>query len=198
MRQRRYGQRSGMEDLKDRVVNRLKCCRRPNLHQMRQCRWHHLQNENMLYGCTGGCGGRKGLRSVVTRPGLIPSSAFYPICDLGQQLLNVLWVSGYSFIKWEWDWLPCLHLQVNGEVQIKNVRRPLCISSKCCIKGLAYARYLTECLNECRGVTIITYLCFTRDQMKKLWWIRAGPVRFSIFTMRKKNWKVRIAVLCNG
>lgn len=55
-----------------------------NLHQMRQCHWHHLQNENMFYGCTGGCGGRKGMRSVVTRPGLVPSSAFYPICDLGQ------------------------------------------------------------------------------------------------------------------
>jgi len=28
------------------------------------------------------------------------------------------------------------------------------------------------------------------DQMKRLWWIRVGPVQFSTFTMRKRSWKV--------
>lgn len=58
--------------------------------------------------------------------------------------------------------------------------------------------YLTECLNECVGITMTTYLCFHRDQMKKLWWIRVGPAQFSTFTMRKKSWKVRTAVPCDG
>jgi len=31
---------------------------------------------------------------------------------------------------------------------------------------------------------------FLQDQMKRLWWIRVGPVQFSTFTMRKRSWKV--------
>lgn len=57
---------------------------------------------------------------------------------------------------------------------------------------------LTDCLNECVGTTMTTRLYFVRDQMKKLWWIRVGPVQFSTFTMRKKSWKVRTAVLGKG
>lgn len=84
------------------------------------------------------------------------------------------------------------------EFQIKNMHKPLCLFPQALHKGSGYTRYLTECLDEYRGITITTYLCFNRDQMKKLWWIRVGPVQFSTFTMRKKSWKVRTAILCNG
>lgn len=83
------------------------------------------------------------------------------------------------------------------EIQNLKIYKPLCFSSKCCIKSLTHGN-LTEHLNECVGITMTTYLRFHRDQMKKLWWIRVGPAQFSTFTMRKKSWKVRTVGPCNG
>lgn len=82
------------------------------------------------------------------------------------------------------------------EVQMENICKPLGFPLPCCVKDKANTQYLNESLNECMSVTVATNLCFNRDQMKKLWWIRVGPAQFSTSTMRRKSWKVSPAVTC--
>ena len=60
------------------------------------------------------------------------------------------------------------------EVQIEYICTPLGFTLQCCIKGKANTQYLNESLNECMSITVATNLCFNRDQMKKLWWIRVA------------------------
>ncbi|XP_069902635.1 electroneutral sodium bicarbonate exchanger 1 isoform X7 [Globicephala melas] len=40
------------------------------------------------------------------------------------------------------------------------------------------------------SIPLHSQLSSSGDQMKKLWWIRVGPVQFSTSTMRKKSWKI--------